>query len=217
MSELTALEPFTTFTAIAVPLDIANCDTDQLMPARYLRIAVNDQRYPDFLLHDLRFNADGSSKHFVFDRTEFSGARIVVGDINFGCGSSREVAVYGLTANNIRSVIAPSFGDIFYNNCIKNGVLPVRLPADICAVLRSQLHDSPGSEIAIDLVARSVTGPDGTVFPFAIEQFDQHRLVNGLDDISLTMQYEPAIQAFLSRYKQAHRWAATADPKCSSG
>jgi len=175
VSGTTPLEPFTTFTGLAVPLDIANCDTDQLMPARFLRIATTDPQYPSFLLRDLRCHDDGSSKNFVFDQPRYRGARIIVGDINFGCGSSREVAVWGLTANNIRSVIAPGFGDIFYNNCIKNGVLPIRLAQAVCEQLRQQLHDSPGAQITIDLNAQSVTGPNGEQWTFDIDRFDQRQ------------------------------------------
>ena len=208
MPKKPGLEPFTTFAAVAVPIDIANCDTDQIIPARFLRRPGNDPDYPTFLFHDLRFETDGSKKGFVFDRHEFRNGRIFVADINWGCGSSRENAVTALRANKIRSVIAPSFGDIHYSNCIKNGVLPVRLSAADCETLRQQLRESPGAEIAIDLDTQSLTGPDQTAYRFGIEPFDKHRLLNGLDEIGLTLEFESEISAFTERYKSKHAWAS---------
>ena len=201
------LEPFTTFASVAVPIDIANCDTDQIIPARFLRRPGNDPEYPKFLFHDLRFNEDGSEKDFVYNRPEFREGRIFVADVNWGCGSSRENAVSVLRANKVRSVIAPSFGDIHYNNCIKNGVLPIRLSSEACETLRRQLHESPGAEIAIDLDAQSLTGPDQTTYAFEIEPFDKHRLLNGLDEIGLTMEFEADIDEFKTRYAAKHPWA----------
>ncbi len=201
------LEPFTTFASVAVPIDIANCDTDQIIPARFLRRPGNDPKYTTFLFHDLRFNEDGSEKDFVYNKPEFREGRIFVADVNWGCGSSRENAVSVLRANKVRSVIAPSFGDIHYNNCIKNGVLPIRLSSEVCETLRRQLHESPGAEIAIDLDAQSLTGPDQTSYEFEIEPFDKHRLLNGLDEIVLTMEFESDIADFKTRYEAKHAWA----------
>jgi len=147
-----ALEPFTTFASVAVPIDIPNCDTDQIIPARFLRRAVDDPEYAKFLFHDLRFNADGSEKDFVFNKEPYRHGRIFVADVNWGCGSSRENAVNALDANGVRCVIAPSFGDIHFSNCIKNGILPVRLSSEACETLRRQLRDNPGAEIAVDLI-----------------------------------------------------------------
>ena len=112
-----------------------------------------------------------------------------------------------LRANKVRSVIAPSFGDIHYNNCIKNGVLPIRLSSEACETLRRQLHESPGAEIAIDLDAQSLTAPDQTTYTFEIEPFDKHRLLNGLDEIGLTMEFEADIADFKTRYAAKHPWA----------
>lgn len=202
-----SMKPFKTFASVAVPIDIANCDTDQIIPARFLRRPGTDPDYPRFLFHDLRFKEDGSEKDFVFNRAPYSGGKIFVADLNWGCGSSRENAVTALKANGVRSVIAPSFGDIHYNNCIKNGVLPIRLPSAECERLRQQLHESPGAEIAIDLDAQSLTGPDQTTYSFEIDAFDKHRLLNGLDDIGLTMEFDDAIKDFTEQYKSRHRWA----------
>ena len=202
------LEPFTTFASVAVPIDIANCDTDQIIPARFLRRPGNDPEYPTFLFHDLRFNEDGSEKDFVYNKPEFREGRIFIADVNWGCGSSRENAVTVLRANKVRSVIAPSFGDIHYSNCIKNGVLPLRLSSEACETLRRQLHESPGAEVAIDLDGQSLTGPDQTTYKFEIDAFDKHRLLNGLDEIGLTMKYEADIADFKSRYEAKHPWAS---------
>ena len=202
------MEPFTTFAAVGVPIDIANCDTDQIIPARFLRRGKDDAEYASFLFHDLRFNSDGSEKYFVFNRGPYRAGRIFVADVNWGCGSSRENAVTALAANGIRSVIAPSIADIHYSNCIKNGVLPVTLSEEMCEALRQQLRDNPGAELAIDLDAQSVTGPDQTSYNFAINEFDKFRLLNGLDDVGLTMKFERDISSFKDRYNSKHSWAS---------
>ena len=202
------LQPFTTFAAAGVPIDIPNCDTDQIIPARFLRKAINDPEYHRFLLHDLRFNEDGSEKDFVFNRPGFRDAKIFVADINWGCGSSRENAANALDANGIRCVIAPSFGDIHYINCIKNGILPVRLPAEDCARLRAQLRESPGAEIAVDLDSQSVTGSDQQNYAFEIKPFDKQRLMQGLDEVGLTMEFDQKIAEFAANYKSRFTWAS---------
>jgi len=201
------MEAFRTFAATAIPIDIANCDTDQIIPGRFLRKVKSDPDYHRYLFHDLRFNTDGSEKAFVFNRAPYRGGKILVADINWGCGSSRENAVDALGANGIRSVIAPSFGDIHYNNCIKNGVLPIRLSAEACATLRAQLRESPGAEIAIDLESQSLTGPDQTTYSFEIDGFDKHRLLHGLDDIGLTREFDGRIAAFVTDHKKRFDWA----------
>ena len=200
------MEPFKTFTSVAVPIDIANCDTDQIIPARFLRRGKDDPEYPRFLFHDLRFNEDGSEKDFVYNKAPYCEGRIVVADVNWGCGSSRENAVTALDANDIRSVIAPSIADIHYNNCIKNGVLPIRLPEGSCTKLREQLRENPGAEVAIDLETQSVTGPDQSTYSFEIDAFDKHRLLNGLDDVGLTLEFDDKIDAFKAEYQRRHSW-----------
>lgn len=200
------MEPFTIFKAIAVPIDIPNCDTDQIIPVRFVRMAQDDPDYPKFFLHDLRFNDDGSEKDFIFNRAPFSEAKILVTDVNWGCGSSRENAVYTMAANGIRSVIAPSIADIHYNNCKKNGIVPAILDESVCVSLRRQLHASPGAEITVDLETQKVTGPDGSTFDFDIDPFDKHRLLKGLDDISLTLEYADAIEAFETRHESVSGW-----------
>ena len=200
------MEPFTSFKAIAVPIDIPNCDTDQIIPVRFVRMAQGDPDYPKFFLHDLRFNEDGSEKDFIFNTPPFNEAKILVTDVNWGCGSSRENAVYTMAANGIRSVIAPSIADIHYNNCKKNGVVPVVLDEAVCNEMRQELHAAPGTEISVDLESQSVTGPDGATHSFDIDPFDKHRLLKGLDDISLTLEYEEDIKKFEARHEDVSRW-----------
>ncbi len=201
------MEAFTTFKAMAMPVDIVNCDTDQLIPVRFLRLPRTEPDYDKVFFHDRRFNTDGSEKsEFIYNQEPYRAARIVIADLNWGCGSSREGAVYALVANDFRAVIAPSFGDIHYNNCMKFGVLPVRLPREVCDRLRQQLHDDPGAEVSIDLEAQSVTGPDGTSHAFEIDGFDKYRMLNGLDDYGVTMQYEKEFDAFEKAHKIEYDW-----------
>lgn len=207
MSASSGPEPFTTFASIAVPIDIANCDTDQIIPARFLRKGDDDPNYPNYLLHDLRFDSDGSATDFIYNRAPYKDGGIFVTDVNWGCGSSRESAVTALAANGIRAVIAPSIADIHYNNCVKNGVVPIILSERACETLRRQLHESPGAEIAIDLETQSLTGPDQTRYTFKIDAFDKHRLLNGLDDIGLTREHNIEIKQFVSAYRRRRTWA----------
>ena len=193
------MEAFTSFKAMGIPVDIPNCDTDQIIPARLLRKPTSDPDYHRFLFHDLRFDAEGSEKpDFIFNREPYRDGKIIVADINWGCGSSREHAVDALVANGIRAVIAPSFGDIHYNNCMKHGVLPVRLSREDCDTLRRHMHEAPGAEIAIDLESQTVTALNGSTFKFEIASFDKHRMLNGVDDIGMTMQFDDEISKFES-------------------
>jgi 3-isopropylmalate/(R)-2-methylmalate dehydratase small subunit len=201
------MEAFTTFRGVGIPIDIQNCDTDQIIPARFLRRDPTDEGYDRFLFHDLRFAKDGTDKpDFVLNNPAYRDASVVIANINWGCGSSRENAVYVLVANGISSVIAPSFGDIHYNNCMKHGILPVRLQKANCDTLRQQLHDTPGVEIALDLEEQTVTGPDGNIYSFKIDRFDKHRLLNGLDEISMTLGYDADIIAFEHKHRSNFSW-----------
>ena len=190
------MTPFVTLDAVAAPLDIANCNTDQILPARFLK-KPRAGGYGQFLFHDLRFAADGAPRAgFVLDRPGYAGAAILVADNNFGCGSSREGAVYALVDAGIRAVVAPGFGDIFFNNCFKNGVLPIVLPADSVARMRRVLSATPGTTMLIDLPNQQAIGPDGTPHAFAVDALRKQCLIEGLDDIRLTLKHEAAIAAF---------------------
>ena len=176
----------------AAPFPAANVDTDQIIPARFLWKARKDG-FADTLFGDLR--ADGTET-FVLDRPEYREARILVAERNFGCGSSREHAVWALWDGGFRAVIAPSFGDIFFNNSLKNGLLPIVLPAARVAALLNELARRPGARVAVDLAAQAVTGPDGRVDRFEIDPLQKESLLEGLDDIDLTLRYRDRLDAF---------------------
>ena len=200
------MEPFTTLTATALPVDTPNVDTDQIIPARFLRKPW-DEKCATYLFHDLRFNEDGSEKpDFILHQAPYRDSRILVGELNFGCGSSREHAVVGLATYGFRAVIAPSFGDIFFNNCFKHGVLPIRLNGETCKAIRAQLHADPGAGMTVDLDNQKLVGPDGAAYDFEVEPFRKHCLLNGLDDILLTLEYEKDIAAFEGRSREEMSW-----------
>ncbi|MBT3766973.1 MAG: 3-isopropylmalate dehydratase small subunit [Rhodospirillaceae bacterium] len=203
------MQPFTKLSAVAMPLDRINVDTDQIIPARYLRKSRRHPDYATYLFHDLRFDNDDNEKpEFILNQEPYRKAQIIVADVNFGCGSSREGAVFALAAYGFRSVIAASFGDIHYNNCFKNGVLPIRLDEKTLAGLRAQLFDQPGASIEIDLEAQTVTGPDGSQHAFDIDPFRKRCLLEGLDDIGLTMEHEEKMATFAENYQGNFGWAA---------
>jgi 3-isopropylmalate/(R)-2-methylmalate dehydratase small subunit len=199
------MEPFRTLTAPAVPLDVANVDTDQIIPARFLR-KPRSAGYDNFLFHDLRRETPG----FPLDREGYEGARVLVADANFGCGSSREGAVYALVDAGIRCVVAPSFGDIFAGNAAKNGLLTVVLPPAEVAALRRQLRERPGAAVAVDLPGQTLTFPDGGARRFEIDGFRKETLLEGLDDVELTLRERDAIEAFERADAGRRPWAAPA-------
>jgi len=195
------MEPFQKLTGIAAPFDEANVDTNQLCPTRFNKVPIDDPTYPRILFHDRRFNSDGSEKtDFILNREPYREAKIIVADRNWGGGSSRESAVYALMAFGIRSVIASGFGDIHFNNSLKNGLLPVRLPGKEVINLRAQLHERIGSEISIDLESQTVIGPDGGERLFEISPVSKKCLLLGLDDIGRTLQRNDKIGEFKERY-----------------
>ena len=195
------MQPFTTLTAVAVPLDLVNVDTDRIIPARFLR-QPRSAGYERFLFHDLR----EQDPQFVLDRPAYRGAQILVAAENFGCGSSREGAVWALAGTGLRAWIAPSFGDIFLENSFKNGVLALVLPAPRVESLRAALSKQPGATLTIDLAAQTVTGPDGTVDRFEIDPFRKECLLAGIDEIDLTRRHEGEIAAYEARRKRERPW-----------
>ncbi len=202
------MQSFTQLTAIAAPIDLANVDTDKIIPARFLR-KLRGPGYERLAFHDIRFDADGrENPGFVLNQPPYRNAKILVAGANFGCGSSREAAVYVLFDYGIRSVIAPSFGDIHYGNQLQNGMLPVMLSDEICQKLRSQLHAKPGAQIPVELEAQAVTGPDGATYRFEIEPNHKERLLKGLDDIGLVLQNIKEIEAFEQRHQSEMPWLA---------
>ncbi len=204
------MDAFTSLKAVAVPFDERNLDTNQLCPTRFNKIPVSDPDYQRILFNNQRFAEDGSEhSDFILNQTPYRNSGILVADENFGCGSSRESAVYALLAFGIRCVIAPSFGDIFFSNATKNGLLPVQLSADTCDALRQLLHDSPGREMAIDLEQQTVTGPDGSRHQFDLHATLKYRLLNGLDDVGVTRQYSQSILDFEREHHAAMPWLFT--------
>jgi 3-isopropylmalate/(R)-2-methylmalate dehydratase small subunit len=201
------MEAFTTLTATAAPLDLPNIDTDRIIPARFLRKGQDAPGYDRYFFHDVRFDATGAEKaEFVLNQPAYRGARILVTAENFGCGSSREAAVWAHMAYGVRSVIGPSFGDIFYNNCSKTGLLAVVLPAATCAAIRAQLHARPGASLTVDLATQQVVDADGTAHPFEIDGFKKQGLLTGQDEIGLTFSYEELIGDFERRQRETMPW-----------
>ncbi|MCA3419490.1 MAG: 3-isopropylmalate dehydratase small subunit [Roseomonas sp.] len=199
------MEAFTSLTAIAVPVDLPNVDTDQIIPARFLGRAREEQALAMF--HDMRRAPDGNLRpDFPLNQAGFAGAGIIVAGRNFACGSSRENAVTVMVDNGFRSFIAPSFGDIFFNNCFQNGALPIMLPEARVAELRSELHARPGARITVDLAAQTVTGPDGKIDRFEIDSFRKDCLLRGVDSVTLTLSHEGEIAAFEARQKEEVSW-----------
>ncbi|MCX7135388.1 MAG: 3-isopropylmalate dehydratase small subunit [Proteobacteria bacterium] len=199
------MQPFTTITAIAAPIDEANVDTNQLCPTRFNKVPRGPQ-YAQVLFHDRRFNADGTEKEFLLNVEPFRSAAIIVANRNWGCGSSRESAVYALYEFGIRCVIAPSFGDIHANNCSKNGLLPVVLPEAEVASIRAQLRDRPGATVTVDLQEQTVTDPAGRVHRFEIHPVRKKCLLEGLDDVARTQEYRSRIEEFEAEYRAERPW-----------
>jgi len=197
------MEPFTTLTAVAVPLDLVNVDTDQIVPARFLR-RPRSEGYQNFLFHDLR----EGHREFPLDRPEYRDAKILVGAENFGCGSSREAAVWALAGHGLRAWIAPSFGDIFMENSFKNGVLAITLPLERVAAIRDQLRRAPGATLTIDLPAQTVRLPDGASERFDIDPFRKECLVAGVDEVDLTLRYSREIAEYEQRQLARTPWLA---------
>ena len=202
------MEPFVRLQAVAAPYDFANVDTDRIIPARFLRYA-RSAEYASYLFRDVRYAKDGTPRaDFFLNRPEYASARILVAAENFGCGSSREGAVWALAEAGFRAWIAPSFGEIFHENTFKNGLLPVTLPAERVARIRAVLAAKPGSELTIDLPSQTIAVPGGGVEPFEIDAFRKECLLNGWDDIDLTLKHEAAIAAYESRQRAETPWLA---------
>jgi 3-isopropylmalate/(R)-2-methylmalate dehydratase small subunit len=194
------MQPFVVWEGVAAPIDRSKVDTDQILPARFLR-RPRKGGYGSFLFRDLM-----DDPQFVLNQPAWREAKILVADRNFGGGSSREQAPWALSDYGIRCVIAVDFGDIFYLNSLKSGVLPIALDVDVCSNLRRQLHARPGATIKVDLPAQAVTAPDGTVHRFQIDGFRKKCLLEGLDDIGITLQHEAAIAAFETQYRKRFDW-----------
>ncbi|MXP64273.1 3-isopropylmalate dehydratase small subunit [Roseomonas sp. M0104] len=192
-------QPVTRIEGLAAPFDVSNVDTDQIIPARFLR-RPRDTQYGTYLFHDLRFDEAGQERpDFILNRPPFRQAAILVAARAFGVGSSREAAVYALQAYGIRAVVAETFGDIFFGNALKNGLLPVRLPLSTVNALRDAVAASPPARLAIDLEREELVAPDGAKHAFAVPAFARECLLQGQDEIGLTLSFLPQIEQFEAR------------------
>ncbi len=200
------MEPFKTLRGIAAPLPMINVDTDMIIPKQFLK-TIRRSGLGRALFHELRTRPDGSQNpDFVLNQPAYSKAQILVAGANFGCGSSREHAPWALLDFGIRCVIAPSFADIFYNNCFKNGILPIALPQADVDKLMDDAERGANAIITVDLEAQEIRGPDGGCVKFDIDPFRKACLINGWDDIALTLRQEDAIAAFEQRRSQSVAW-----------
>ncbi|MBN9599478.1 MAG: 3-isopropylmalate dehydratase small subunit [Afipia sp.] len=200
------MEKFTTLNGVAAALKIINVDTDMIIPKQYLK-TIKRTGLGKGLFSEQRYNDDGSENPgFVLNKPAYRNAKILVTGDNFGCGSSREHAPWALADFGIRCVISTSFGDIFYNNCFKNGLLPIRVTHEELEKLFDDAERGANATLTIDLEKQEIRGPDGGVVTFEIDPFRKHCLLNGLDDIGLTMKKKPSIDAFELKEKSEHPW-----------
>ena len=202
-----AMEPFKKLTGVAAPLNMINVDTDMIIPKQFLK-TIKRTGLGTALFHEMRTRPDGSENpDFVLNKTAYKKAQILVAGANFGCGSSREHAPWALLDFGIRCVIAPSFADIFYNNCFKNGILPIALPQAEIDKLMDDAERGSNAVISVDLEAQEIRGPDGGCIKFDVDPFRKQCLVNGWDDISLTLRNEAKISDFETKRKAQMPWA----------
>ena len=200
------MEKFTRLRGVAAPLPMVNVDTDKIIPKQFLK-TIKRTGLSKGLFYDLRFDEAGRPKEgFVLDQPAYREAKILVAGANFGCGSSREHAPWALLDFGIRCVIAPSFADIFYNNCFKNGILPIALPQEQVDLLMDDAERGSNAIVSVDLESQTITGPDGGEIHFEIDPFRKHCLLNGLDDIALTMEKKAAIDSFEGGQRTSHPW-----------
>jgi 3-isopropylmalate/(R)-2-methylmalate dehydratase small subunit len=200
------MEKFTQLRGVAAPLDMVNIDTDLIIPKQHLK-TIERTGLGKYLLDELRYNEDGSEKEdFVLNQPAYRDAKILVAGDNFGCGSSREHAPWAIDDFGIRCVISTSFADIFFNNCFKNGILPIVVSPEDLEKLMDDAGRGSNAVLTVDLEAQEITGPDGGTISFDVDQFRKHCLINGLDDIGLTMEKESKITDFEAKRAQAQPW-----------
>ena len=200
-----AMDPFTTLMGVAAPLAMHNVDTDMIIPKQFLK-TIERSGLARGLFHELRSDHEGRPLDFVLDRVAYQEAKILVVGENFGCGSSREHAPWALLDFGIRCIVAVSFADIFYNNCFKNGILPIALPPDHVDKLLDDAERGANATLTIDLEMQEIRGPDGGVIPFDIDPFRKHCLLNGLDDIGLTLEHGETVDDFETKQKTMQPW-----------
>jgi 3-isopropylmalate/(R)-2-methylmalate dehydratase small subunit len=200
------MEKFTTLTGVAAPLPLINVDTDMIIPKQFLK-TIKRTGLGKALFYELRFDEKGKERaDFVLNKPAYRKAQILVAGDNFGCGSSREHAPWALLDFGIRCVISTSFADIFYNNCFKNGILPITVAHEDLKKLMDDAERGANATLTIDLPAQEIRGPDGGVIRFEIDPFRKHCLINGLDDIGLTLEKASDIEAFEKRQREKRPW-----------
>ncbi|RAU23988.1 3-isopropylmalate dehydratase small subunit [Paramagnetospirillum kuznetsovii] len=200
------MEKFTTLTGVAAPLAMINIDTDMIIPKQFLK-TIKRTGLGKNLFDEMRYTPEGAEvPDFVLNKPAYRAAKILVAGANFGCGSSREHAPWAINDFGIRCVIAPSFADIFFNNCFKNGILPIVLPQDEVDKLLDDASRGSNAIVTVDLEKQTITGPDGGCITFEVDPFRKHCLLNGLDDIGLTLQREAKITAFEDARKASTPW-----------
>jgi len=201
------MDKFTTLTGIAAPMALVNIDTDMIIPKQFLKTIARTGLGVN-LFDEMRYNLDGSEiADFVLNQPAYRKAEIIVAGDNFGCGSSREHAPWALLDFGIRCVISTSFADIFYNNCFKNGILPIVMPQEVVDILMADAKKGANARQTVDLLTQTVTTSDGQVFGFEVDGHRKHCLINGLDDISLTLEKVSAIDSFEKKNAALHPWA----------
>ena len=201
------MDKFTTLTGVAAPLPIVNIDTDMIIPKQFLK-TIERTGLGRGLFYELRFNEDGSEKpDFVLNQPAYRKSQVLVAGDNFGCGSSREHAPWALADFGIRCVISTSFADIFYNNCFKNGILPITVSPEDLSKLMDDASRGSNATLTVDLASQTIKGPDGGSISFDIDAFRKHCLINGLDDIGLTLEKETSISAYETRHSAEQPWA----------
>ena len=204
------MEKFNQLTGVAAPMPMINIDTDKIFPAIHLR-TIKRTGLAKHLFEEIRFRADGSENpDFVLNQGPYRQAKIIVGGDNFGCGSSREHAPWALTDFGISCVIAPSFADIFYNNCFKNGILPIALPKAQVDQLMDDAQKGANAKLTVDLEAQVIRRPDGSQIPFQVDAFRRHCLLEGLDDIGLTLKHRDEIVDWEKRMAGSQPWLQVA-------
>lgn len=200
------MEKFTTLTATAAPMDLINIDTDMIIPKQFLK-TIKRTGLGKNLFDEMRYDDNGNEiPDFVLNKPAYRNAQIIVAGDNFGCGSSREHAPWALLDFGIRCVIAPSFADIFFNNCFKNGILPIRLPKEDVAKLMDDANRGSNAVLTVDLEKQEITGPDGGCITFDVEPFRKHCLLNGLDDIGLSLEKADKIDRFENTQQASAPW-----------
>jgi 3-isopropylmalate/(R)-2-methylmalate dehydratase small subunit len=201
------MDKFTKLTGIAAPMPLVNIDTDMIIPKQFLKTIARTGLGKN-LFDEMRYTQDGAEiPDFVLNQPAYRQAEIIIAGENFGCGSSREHAPWALLDFGVRCVIATSFADIFYNNCFKNGILPIVMPQDVVDILLSDASKGANARQTIDLEAQTVTTSDGKVFSFEVDGHRKHCLINGLDDIGLTLEKASAIDSFESQAASLRPWA----------